>query len=400
MRIIFSYFSILLIFVIFALFLDAPSGLFVIFILAAALILSSALHFCAVISFSCTLEADKTLIEKGEELRLVLRVKSRFPRLAFLCVLMPTAFRIKLALSDRFALVGENADTCTLTLSRREQEITLRLKAAYWGEANIDIDEIRAYDLLGVFSAFGKHGAKLKLPENVIRVRIYPAIPALSPSAEFVRALEDASAFDDNEQPREVLFATTGFPGYEHRDYVPGDSLKSVNWKLSAKRDKLMVRKPEAYAGGRQILLLDALKADGGSIAEEQLALEAMLALAAVLIKREIPCTVVLCRDANEGGWCFTELLTPDALEQLRLSLCSYSFSNSPPFGRLPDLADVSEASGAVIFTARPDEALSGVLEQIKQKDIATEVVAPIAGFVNTWQVSQITGEVVFRRNL
>lgn len=36
-----------------------------------------------------------------------------------------------------------------------------------------------------------------------------------------------------------------GMPGYEHREYVPGDSPRRVNYKLSAKRGTLMVRLDE-----------------------------------------------------------------------------------------------------------------------------------------------------------
>ena len=35
-------------------------------------------------------------------------------------------------------------------------------------------------------------------------------------------------------------------PGYEHREYVAGDSPRRVNYKLSAKKQKLMVRLDES----------------------------------------------------------------------------------------------------------------------------------------------------------
>jgi uncharacterized protein (DUF58 family) len=34
--------------------------------------------------------------------------------------------------------------------------------------------------------------------------------------------------------------------GYEFREYQAGDSLHKIHWKLSAKKDILMVRKDEA----------------------------------------------------------------------------------------------------------------------------------------------------------
>lgn len=47
-----------------------------------------------------------------------------------------------------------------------------------------------------------------------------------------------------------------GMPGYEHREYVPGDSPRRVNYKLSAKRGKLMVRLDESNGYAATNLLI------------------------------------------------------------------------------------------------------------------------------------------------
>jgi hypothetical protein len=302
-------------------------------------------------------------------------------------------FRIVFNISQCFEFT-ENS--CTANLSKRGTQHTFVLKSVYWGKANIGISEIRALDLLGIFSAFGNGGGdKVRYPSQELVVKIYPAIPLLAAGAEFIRVLEESSVFDDNEQTREVLFPAAGFPGYEHRDYFPGDPLKSVNWKLSAKRDKLMVRKPEAFAGGSQILILDA--AGCGYLPSEQLALESLLALASVLIKREIPCTALIYTD----NWRSSELNTGHELEQFRLSLCEYSFSGTPAHGRLPDLSEFDDASGYVLFTARPDEDLHSLIHAglLKQNDASLEIVSPVDGFANNWNIKEITGEVVFERS-
>ncbi|MDE6700298.1 MAG: DUF58 domain-containing protein, partial [Acetatifactor sp.] len=41
-------------------------------------------------------------------------------------------------------------------------------------------------------------------------------------------------------------------PEYEIREYIPGDALKSIHWKLSAKQGKMMVR--ERLATGHEII--------------------------------------------------------------------------------------------------------------------------------------------------
>lgn len=46
-------------------------------------------------------------------------------------------------------------------------------------------------------------------------------------------------------------------PGSERRPYQPGDELRQVDWKATARRRSLQVRLPEAERGGEQLLLLD-----------------------------------------------------------------------------------------------------------------------------------------------
>ncbi len=49
---------------------------------------------------------------------------------------------------------------------------------------------------------------------------------------------------DEAEEGRPVL--SGGMPGYEHREYFPGDPLRRINYKLSAKKRRLMVRLDES----------------------------------------------------------------------------------------------------------------------------------------------------------
>ena len=54
-------------------------------------------------------------------------------------------------------------------------------------------------------------------------------------------------------------FAFGGFPGYDNREYVPGDPLKRINWKQSAKRNKLLVRLDDEMAARAIHVVLDSV---------------------------------------------------------------------------------------------------------------------------------------------
>ncbi|MCH5196466.1 MAG: DUF58 domain-containing protein [Oscillospiraceae bacterium] len=51
---------------------------------------------------------------------------------------------------------------------------------------------------------------------------------------------------DSGEAEEGVSVMHGGLPGYEHREYTAGDSLRRVDYKLSAKKQKLMVRLDES----------------------------------------------------------------------------------------------------------------------------------------------------------
>ncbi|MDR0222320.1 MAG: DUF58 domain-containing protein [Oscillospiraceae bacterium] len=383
MKVVVSYVMIFALIILFALFLDATSGFFVLIIFAGAIILSAVMHVYAVKAFDADIFVNRVLIEKGEEISLTVRVS----KAAFF---LPTVFEIKLTPSYHFECAE---DLYAVTLNRSEQERVFKLKSAFWGKGGIGIEWIKCGDILGIFSGFGRFNRIIG--KNYREVKIFPAAPDLSERSELVRTLEESSAYDDNEQTREIPSAVTGFPGYEHRDYVPGDSLKSVNWKLSAKRDKLLVRKPEAFAGGDQVFVLDdslsGLKEALSARAAEQRALEAMLALIRVLTKREIVCRVYV---RLNGGWVFFEIDGEDGIETLRFALTEYSFGGSG--GRIPDISS-EKASGFVIFTANADGVLGAVAEGLRQKGIAPEIASPSIGLAN-WIIDEADGEIIFSR--
>ncbi len=74
-------------------------------------------------------------------------------------------------------------------------------------------------------------------------------------------------------------------PDYEMREYVPGDELKSIHWKLSAKHDKLMVR--ERMATGRD--KINVLLPLGSERSENDALMEALYGLCRLLLSKEYP---------------------------------------------------------------------------------------------------------------
>ena len=391
MRNIISYLFIFAIIYLFSQFLDITSGYFVLSIFITALILSNLTHRCAVELFKGHLGdgEDITLFaDKGD------MVTSELTYNKTVMIFLPTIFAVRFAVSHHLSPQNEEDLTWSFNMGRRPVRKELVLKFRHFGKAELRVDSVQAYDLLGIMSAFKRFR---ELPPHKFTGKyvyaIYPTVYDISPSSEFVRTLNDSSSSEDSEQSREVPFAVSGFPGYEHRDYVPGDSLKSINWKLSAKRDCLLVRKPEAYAGGEQVIVIarQPYSDDAESITHRQLAVEAALSLARAFMKLEMRCKLFAYID---GGFICTEIQGEDNIEQLKLKYATsdVDFGNKV---QLPDLAG-DTASGYIIFAAVADDKLYAATLDLRQRGKVPEIVSPVSGMTNNWLVTVTDGELVF----
>lgn len=107
--------------------------------------------------------------------------------------------------------------------SRSEREIEFELPAGHCGPAEFTVERIRIYDCLSLFSlpVSGRLNRK---------VWITPRFSPLSPGEEaLILSRVNAAAASGEGDP----FV---------REYRPGDSLRSIHWKLTVKEDAVQVR--------------------------------------------------------------------------------------------------------------------------------------------------------------
>lgn len=112
-----------------------------------------------------------------------------------------------------------------------------------------------------------------------------------------------------------------GMPGYEHREYVPGDSPRRVNYKLSAKKGKLMVRLDESNGYAATNLL----------IAENGLPVccDKAFALASQLVIRGGTVKITHRGDERVAS-------TPETLDRMREWLAFREFAREPVPAPIP----------------------------------------------------------------
>ena len=144
--------------------------------------------------------------------------------------------------------------------------------APHCGVAELKVSRARAYDLLGLFFR------PLPLPA--------PARVLVRPRAEEEIALPPLPARSGAEgcslRPR-----PGNGPGedYELREFRPGDSLRSVHWKLTSKLDELVVRQTLEPLEEAVALTLDAF---GPPVVLDR-TLDRLYTLSLALLEREIP---------------------------------------------------------------------------------------------------------------
>lgn len=194
-----------------------------------------------------------------------------------------------------------NNKTYKLTLMEAgKKEFIFETDAVHGGNGEVGIREINSCGFLG-FMKF-----RIENVPSAVSVGVIPSIPDIKASSALLRSIANVVATTENEEDNEtsMLFTSNTAPGYEHREYVPGDPLKRINWKLSSKRSNLMVRLDEAAASVQPVVILDLYRPENANaenaVVNEEKIIESVFGLISALIRQGIACTFIFRGDNGE----------------------------------------------------------------------------------------------------
>lgn len=123
----------------------------------------------------------------------------------------------------------------------RALQMTMQLPTGHCGMITCTVARARVFDYLGLFS----------LPRRWRCLAEVPVLPLPQPP-EKLPSLAQLQALSYQPKPG------GGFSEvHELRDYRPGDSLREVHWKLTAKVDRPIIREPQQPQQGPVVLTLD-----------------------------------------------------------------------------------------------------------------------------------------------
>jgi len=151
---------------------------------------------------------------------------------------------VLMQLSRRLALV-EGVNPVQLRLADGERrELTYRVRCTRWGAFRVGQVYIRAHDSFGLF----RNEAVL---DRRLPLKVYPSEENVR---NLLRPLE-TQVFSGNHVARQK---GEGIEFADLRPFVPGDRIRHVNWRASARRGELWINEQHAERNADVVILLDS----------------------------------------------------------------------------------------------------------------------------------------------
>lgn len=329
---------------IFTFYIDGEIGIVLIAFLIVPPVISLIFALCARNRIMVSISSD-AYVKKGSDLEVTVTVEKigRLPiAVAEICPAVSEVFEERMK-KYRLSLIGAGTS-----------RFTFKVKAVTGGNGEISVKNLYSCGFLG----FVRFRMKTSLPDPV-SVGVIPEIPEVKSSSMLIRQIADAvmTSDDDNENDTKILFSSNSVPGYEHREYVQGDPLKRINWKLSSKKQKLMVRLDEAIASVQPMILLDLYRSPETDVKtavlrEEKLICAAM-GLAKALVKQGISCKFAYS-SGNE-----TKVESVDDPDYTDIILLNILAEKVMP-GRRIDSISAGSVCSQIVATTVPDPDIYG----------------------------------------
>ena len=126
----------------------------------------------------------------------------------------------------------DNTERCRLLLNLRNNNdfFEFPIETDWCGEISIDYEEVRIYDLFKLFKRPGREIAS-------VRTVIYPKECSVS-----IGTMGNFAGVTQEEDMVQNRKGNDPSETFDIREYVPGDDVRSIHWKLSSKTDTLILR--------------------------------------------------------------------------------------------------------------------------------------------------------------
>ncbi|MBO5449460.1 MAG: DUF58 domain-containing protein [Ruminococcus sp.] len=344
--------------------ISGTGGIFIIILLSSALAVSAAVLIVSARSVKVDIKLSTSIVGKGDGFDAEICVRKG--------TLLPTCFvELDLGFTPNVEPQADKVKLRIISASRDGDVIRVPFKAALSGCGRVWAESVTLMDYLGIFRK------KFHAENGGCEIRIIPSIPDTGSQTQVLRSTSENASFDDSdEESDETAVGLTGIPGYEHRQYVSGDPLKRINWKLSSKRDVLMVRLDEKVSASSQVFRLDypeREQADRAYYENADLITEASLGMMAMLLRSGFESEYNFYLD----GWECVKIRDEKDLVYLQERLAG--IRPYPPEHRLPDHDINKKGKAQLCFT-------------VCMGDMNRELAVLLGDFTGSLAVSEASG--------
>lgn len=133
--------------------------------------------------------------------------------------------------------------------------VSMEYTARYRGAAEVGVKRVELRGYLGVLRlSLLKNDDKY---DNLRQVTVIPRMFSIRTSSKILMISGELPTTSEGLEGKASIISGSGEPGYDFREYEPGDALHKIYWKLSAKRDIFMVRKDQRPDMQKKYLVLD-----------------------------------------------------------------------------------------------------------------------------------------------
>ena len=182
--------------------------------------------------------------QEGKALRLQVSMQSKYP--------LYVARNVLVGLNIEHTMFGyTERKYYFMYISAKTKEVQITLPVEYCGEMKIRCEEILLQDLLKLFRR------KIE-PFEPVETIVYPR--GVNVMVEMSRATIGAPRDEGRMQNRKGNDPSEMF---DIREYVPGDDIRSIHWKLSSKTDQLILRESSEPSHYNMVLLPDFGRKNG-----------------------------------------------------------------------------------------------------------------------------------------
>lgn len=186
-----------------------------------------------------TLDDNRSSYKRDEEHRLKITLKNR----GFVPV---TGCQFKIELANSFADSVQTRYLSAAVPAFGKRVIELKIKPVLCGRITVTADEMSIRDIMSFF----------EIKDKAKAVRTISVLPR-----RIKQSIENTKTESVSDESEKAHKDSAGTEVIDIREYARGDSLKTIYWKLSAKKDELFVREKGDNTTEYAILLFELDKA-------------------------------------------------------------------------------------------------------------------------------------------